>query len=269
MLYECAECEYQVSYWTGRCRSCGEWNTVRALDKTEGVEEMEIEETLPIPRALTEIEGEGEARFLTRVEGLDWVLGGGCVPGSVIAIGGEPGIGKSTVVMQALSEIGDEVLYVSGEETLFQTKMRAERLGCATPNVMAISESVIESIIEVSREMEPTILAVDSIQTVKSRENDSAPGSVAQVRECIGQLVRHAKTSDTTIFVVGHVTKDGDLAGPKTMEHFVDVVLHFESKGDVLRLLKASKNRFGSIVNQAMFAMGDGGLELVDRGTSV
>ncbi len=216
----------------------------------------------PVP--MDQIEIVGEARRSTRISELDRVLGGGVVPGSVILIGGDPGIGKTTLLLQALPNLvtGDEqVLYVSGEESPQQIKMRGDRLGIQTPQLLILAETSLPTILQIAKEVSPAAMVVDSIQTVFTDELGSAPGTVSQVQEVAGQLMAYAKRNGVPVFIVGHVTKEGAIAGPRLLEHIVDTVLYFEGdKGQRFRILRAVKNRFGSTNEIGVFEMKDGGL---------
>lgn len=220
------------------------------------------EDKLPSPVRLVSIENIQEQRINTNQKGFDHVLDGGLVPGSVVLLGGEPGIGKSTLLLQVADSIKEPVLYVNGEESVKQTSMRANRLSIDTESseILLLPETNVERLIEVVENNVPELLVVDSIQSLYSDEYDSTPGSITQVKECTNQLVRFAKQSDIPIVLISHINKSGNIAGPKAIEHFADVVMSFTKIDDVLRELKASKNRFGSIVHSACYKMKAEGL---------
>lgn len=218
---------------------------------------------------INEIEIVGEDRLQTGIGELDRVLGGGVIPGSVILIGGDPGIGKTTLLLQALPKLamaGEKVLYVSGEESPRQIKMRAQRLAVEDPALFILAETSLETIFKSIHELQPTVVVVDSIQTVYTDQITSAPGSISQVQEVAGQLMGFAKRSGVPVFIIGHVTKEGAIAGPRLLEHIVDTVLYFEGdRGHAYRILRAVKNRFGSTNEIGVFTMKDAGLEEVDN----
>jgi DNA repair protein RadA/Sms len=271
-IYVCSQCGYESSKWNGRCPDCGEWNT--------------LEETLPIISARTsgrsassvrdisdsiaeigsiDIKNK-EIRWETGLGELDRVLGGGIVKGSLILLGGEPGIGKSTMLLQICQTLGDDhtILYVSGEESLRQIKLRAQRLGVDSENLYLLSETDCEAICNVIAKEKPEIAIIDSIQTMNISALSSASGSVTQVRECANLLMKTAKSQEIPMLIVGHVNKDGAIAGPKVMEHIVDCVLYFEGQKNLpYRILRGIKNRFGSTNEIGVFEMGNGGLEEV------
>ncbi|SDB97355.1 DNA replication and repair protein RadA [Paraburkholderia lycopersici] len=268
-LYTCTECGGQAPKWQGQCPACGAWNTL-----VEGVAEpagghrfQSLAKSAPV-RRLADIEASDVPRFTTGVGEFDRVLGGGLVAGGVVLIGGDPGIGKSTLLLQSLAQIAAErrALYVSGEESAAQIALRAQRLALLDPGSMAselklLAEIQLERIQATIEAEKPDVAVIDSIQTIYSEALTSAPGSVAQVRECAAQLTRIAKQSGTAIIMVGHVTKEGNLAGPRVLEHIVDTVLYFE--GDThssFRLVRAFKNRFGAVNELGVFAMTEKGL---------
>ncbi len=259
--YVCQECGAQASQWAGRCDACGAWNTlseVAAGDHAPAVAKQAI--------ALADVAWETLVRFATGLSELDRVLGGGVVPGSVILIGGDPGIGKSTILIQALANMHAQVrgLYVTGEESAAQVAARAQRLGLDAPRLKLLAETNVDAIIACSRVEQPRILVIDSIQTVFLPTLPSAPGSVSQVRESAARLVRFAKDTNTALFLVGHVTKEGQLAGPRVLEHMVDAVLYFEGdSGSRFRLIRAIKNRFGAVNELGVFVMTESGLREV------
>ncbi len=270
-VFVCQNCAHQERKWQGRCPSCGEWNTLteerfRDYGKPNGnVSAFALREVKPIGYGA--IESQDEVRIPCGIEEFDRVLGGGIVPGSLILIGGEPGIGKSTLVAQTadkLSAAGRKVLYISGEESERQIKMRGERLGLTADNLFLLPETNLENILAETEKLKPDVVIVDSIQTVFSMKVESAPGSVSQVREAAGQFLRLAKTSGIAVFLIGHVTKEGSLAGPKTLEHIVDTVLYFEGeRHHNHRIIRAAKNRFGAANEIGVFEMTGKGLVTV------
>ncbi|WP_420264603.1 DNA repair protein RadA [Candidatus Magnetominusculus dajiuhuensis] len=265
-VFECQSCGAASPKWLGKCPDCGAWNSfveekqdrVKAIKKDGGA----------APQSLADITLDSEDRLSTGIEELNRVLGGGIVSGSLILIGGDPGIGKSTLVLQMLWSLYVEnptirtpALYVSGEESPKQIKLRANRLNISGQSVNVLSETCMENIFDHIKRMKPSIVVIDSIQTVFTQEIPSAPGSVGQVRECALKLMMFAKGSGTPIFLVGHVTKEGAIAGPRVLEHIVDTVLYFEGdRGHAYRILRAVKNRFGSTNEIGVFEMRDGGL---------
>ncbi len=265
-VYSCTECGGQTLKWQGQCPHCQAWNTL-----VESIAEKLTSRFSPVSEIgqvqnLSTIEAREEPRYLTGVEELDRVLGGGMVHGGVVLLGGDPGIGKSTLLLQALSYMSARhpVLYVSGEESAQQVALRAKRLTLDVSSVDLLAEIQLEKIQSVLTERKPAVAVIDSIQTIYSEILQSAPGSVAQVRECAAQLTRLAKASGTCIILVGHVTKEGALAGPRVLEHMVDTVLYFE--GDMhssFRMIRAFKNRFGAVNELGVFAMGEKGLREV------
>ncbi|MBX9812256.1 MAG: DNA repair protein RadA [Burkholderiales bacterium] len=269
-VYSCTECGGQVLKWQGQCPHCQQWNTlVETVAETAPTSNRFglIAETGKLQR-LSEIEAREEARVPSGIPEFDRVLGGGLIAGAVVLIGGDPGIGKSTLLLQSLAEIGAgrRVLYVSGEESPQQIALRARRLGLDARRVHVLAEINLEKIQSVITGDRPEVAVIDSIQTLYSGALQSAPGSVAQVRECAAQLTRLAKASGTTVVFVGHVTKEGALAGPRVLEHMVDTVLYFE--GDThssFRLIRAFKNRYGAVNELGVFAMTDKGLKGVSN----
>jgi DNA repair protein RadA/Sms len=250
----------------GKCPDCGEWNTLveekqSAWKKKKGRPSGTTE---PVP--LSEVAGSVEARTPTGIGEFDRVLGGGMVAGSVVLVGGDPGIGKSTLLLQAVAGLKGTVLYVSGEESPEQIKLRAERMGIHTDSVMLYPETALGSVLDVSRRMGPAALVIDSIQTVYTEDLESAPGSVGQVRECASELMFYAKRTGVPVFIIGHVTKEGAIAGPRVLEHIVDTVLYFEGdRGHPYRILRTVKNRFGSTNEIGVFEMTDAGLHQIEN----
>ena len=263
-LYICQQCTHQSIKWTGRCPACGEWNTL----VEEVVEQVPSASLPPVvtatPTSLAEVSLDDTVRVRVGLEEFDRVLGGGIVPGSVTLVGGEPGIGKSTLLLSvagALAAAQHTVLYVSGEESLRQTKLRATRLGLSSSSIQLLSQTQLESIVEAIRQLKPDVVIVDSIQVVETGTLNSAPGSIGQVRECAHALVRLVKESRSALFLVGHVTKEGFLAGPKVLEHLVDTVLYFEGESTSgFRVLRSTKNRFGATYELGIFHMTAEGL---------
>lgn len=275
-IFICRSCGYQTPKWMGKCPDCGQWETL--------VEEKEAGNALPVkglpqtfaaqkPVPIDTVELAQESRLLTEIKEFDRVLGGGLVTGSLVLIGGDPGIGKSTLMLQALAGLshrGHKVLYVSGEESISQIKMRSERLGTMTSNLLVVSEIDLEAIMVMVNDIQPDVLVIDSIQTMFSGDLGSAPGSVSQVREATMHLMILAKKTNIPIFLVGHVTKDGAIAGPRIMEHMVDTVLYFEGdRNHIFRILRAVKNRFGSTNEIGVFEMKEMGLTEVSNPSAV
>ncbi|MQR01485.1 DNA repair protein RadA [Glaciimonas soli] len=272
--FTCTECGGITNKWTGKCPNCGQWNTlVETTVETAGVgnrfsnQHQGLAQAAPV-MSLTDIEAIDVPRFGTGIEEFDRVLGGGLVAGGVVLIGGDPGIGKSTLLLQALANLSrtKKVLYVSGEESGAQIAMRAKRLAVDAKELKLQAEIQLEKVLNTLVDLKPEVVVIDSIQTVYSDALTSAPGSVAQVRECAAQLTRVAKQSGITIIMVGHVTKEGALAGPRVLEHIVDTVLYFE--GDThssFRLVRAVKNRFGAVNELGVFAMTEKGLKGVSN----
>jgi DNA repair protein RadA/Sms len=273
-VYRCQACGFQAGKWYGRCPDCGEFNTIVEERTGAARGSASARQPLPIhgatpsaaPVRLAAVSAAGAARVHSGVAELDRVLGGGVVPGSLVLIGGDPGIGKSTLLLQASAALAaaGPVLYVSGEESTAQVKLRADRLGLDAPDLFILAETQLEAIEAHVTASEPRALVVDSIQTVYLGDLESAPGSVSQVRECGGRLMGLAKGQGIAVFLVGHVTKEGALAGPRVLEHLVDTVLYFEGERHATyRVLRAVKNRFGSTNEIGVFEMTDGGLREV------
>ena len=270
-VYVCNECGAQSPKWSGQCAACGAWNalTESLLETPNKRGRLSIAGTRSGVQALDAIAPENIKRLGTGLGELDRVLGGGLVPGSVVLLGGDPGIGKSTLLIQALAEIGRRVrvLYASGEESAEQIALRAQRLGIvgeSAARLGLLTENRVEDILACARSEKPQVIVLDSIQTLFTDSLQSAPGSVAQVRESAAQLVRYAKSTGTALFLVGHVTKEGTLAGPRVLEHMVDAVLYFEGDtGSQFRIVRAIKNRFGAVNEIGVFTMMDEGLREV------
>lgn len=264
ILYQCQSCGYSSPKWLGKCPDCGAWNS---FVEEQGVSGLSAQKTAS-PILLSDVSPLSGKRTGTGIKELDRTLGGGVVMGSVVLIGGDPGIGKSTLMLQALnglSRIG-KVLYVSGEESPEQIKLRADRLDINSGNIILLPETSLEGIISVVQDTNPDVIVVDSIQTTFSIELSSAPGSVSQIRECATKLMFLAKRHNIPLFLIGHVTKEGAIAGPKVLEHIVDTVLYFEGdSGNPFRILRAVKNRFGSTNEIGVFEMTEKGLIEVDN----
>ena len=271
----CQNCGHQTSKWLGKCPSCSEWNTfveevVSNNDSTVVAFSTSNGKTAK-PQVIQDIERKTEERIHLRDNELNRVLGEGLVPGSLILFGGEPGIGKSTLMLQlAVSENALRVLYVSGEESEQQIKMRAERIGLDNNACYILTETNLQNIFVQAEEIKPELLVIDSIQTLYSSHIESSPGSISQVRECTAQLLRYAKQTNVPVFLIGHITKEGALAGPKVLEHMVDVVLQFEGdRNHVYRLLRTIKNRFGSTNELGIYEMLGSGLRQVENPSEI
>lgn len=268
-IFYCTECGNETPRWQGKCPACGAWNTMveheeKAAPVTKAVNRKDGGQHRP--KTLKEVDCNSEVRFLTGLGELDRVLGGGAVTGSLVLVGGAPGIGKSTLLLQICAYLGASlrVLYVSGEESETQIKMRAQRLGVQTENLFLLSETDIGNVLEATSELKPDVLIADSIQTLYNGDNTSSPGSISQVRDCTMALMQLAKGTGVTVFVVSHVNKEGSIAGPKVLEHMVDCVLYFEGESsNHYRILRAAKNRFGSTNEIGVFEMADTGLQEV------
>lgn len=269
-VFFCTECGNETPRWSGQCPACKSWNTlveqkIETSVKTGGNARIKTRQE---PRRIKDIECGNEVRFSTGLDEFDRVLGGGAVSGSLVLVGGEPGIGKSTLLLQICGHLCKEnkVVYVTGEESEKQLKMRAQRLGVDGSGLYVMSETDINNILDMAESAAPDILIVDSVQTLFSDELTSAPGSVGQVKECTLSLMKYAKNTGTTVFLIGHVNKDGAIAGPKVLEHMVDCVLYFEGdRSYSYRMLRAAKNRFGSTNELGMFEMLDTGLKEVSN----
>jgi DNA repair protein RadA/Sms len=278
-VYRCSSCGAEFAKWAGKCEQCEEWNTLveelvsatapaKAKARAKPMGDAALGAKLPVT-VLRDVRGTRESRLSTKLDELDFVLGGGIVPGSMVLIGGEPGIGKSTLLLQIAAQLergGVSALYVSGEESPLQIRLRADRLGDDAQNVSVLAETDLALILAAAAARKPALLIIDSIQTVYTADLEGAPGNVGQVRECAARLMRYAKASGTAVIVIGHVTKGGGIAGPKTLEHIVDTVLYFEGEnggaGSHLdhRVLRATKNRFGSVDEIGVFNMTEHGL---------
>ena len=262
-VFYCSECGNETGKWMGQCPACGAWNSLTEAPKETKAAAVGATRRFSAPTRLSELDTEDELRFSSGLSELDRVLGGGAVRGSLVLVGGAPGIGKSTLLLQLCGLIGNEerILYVSGEESQRQIKMRAQRLGVNTGEIFVLAETDISSVLGAIDELNPTVLIVDSIQTMFDAEASSTPGSISQVRECTMRIMRSAKDRGYAAFVVGHVNKEGSIAGPKVLEHMVDCVLYFEGDQSLsYRILRAAKNRFGSTNEIGVFEMNDRGL---------
>ncbi|MEB2779026.1 DNA repair protein RadA [Algoriphagus sp. C2-6-M1] len=268
----CQNCGAQSPKWLGKCSTCGEWNTyveevVQKEESGKGTWKTPTSGTkkASVPKKIQEVNYEDSPRYVTGDDELDRVLGGGIVPGSLVLIGGEPGIGKSTLMLQiALILTGKKILYVSGEESEAQIKMRADRMTAKNPECYVLSETNTQQIFQQIEVLKPDLLIIDSIQTLTSQYVESSAGSVSQVRECTAELMKYAKETGTPVFLIGHITKDGSIAGPKVLEHMVDTVLQFEGDRHMsYRILRTSKNRFGSTHELGIYEMRVEGLRPV------
>ncbi len=278
ILYSCNECGAEAPKWAGQCSDCGAWNTLVEITSTPAASSRTTRyagfageaKGLNVQK-LNEVSPEDIARFNTGSSEFDRVLGGGLVPGSVVLLGGDPGIGKSTLLLQILTQLGKlNPLYITGEESLQQVSARAFRLGLNADELGLLIETRVEDILNTAQKLKPGVMVIDSIQTMYTDDLQSAPGAVAQVRESAAQLVRYAKQTQTTIFLVGHVTKEGTLAGPRVLEHMVDTVLYFEGdSGSRYRLIRAIKNRYGAVNELGVFAMTDKGLREVSNPSAI
>ena len=272
-VFFCQECGYESSKWQGQCPGCKNWNTFVEEKVVTGVTKASGKMEAAIPTSILEVKATEDLRISTGMKELDRVLGGGIVRGSLTLVGGDPGIGKSTILLQVCRNLtlsGVKILYVSGEESLTQIKIRADRLGGFEKDMLVLSETNLDSIAGAITKVNPEVVVIDSIQTMFVDEIGSSAGSVSQVREVTGQLMRIAKQMNIAVFIVGHVTKEGTVAGPRTLEHMVDTVLYFEGeKNAVYRILRGVKNRFGSTNEIGVFEMKDTGLYEVDNPSEV
>jgi DNA repair protein RadA/Sms len=275
-IFSCQSCGFQTAKWMGKCPDCGAWDSFveersAVGSGRQGFRAISSPQTAPVP--IDSIDLETDLRLQTGIKEFDRVLGGGLVPGTLVLIGGDPGIGKSTLMLQALNGLagqGHRVLYVSGEESIRQIRLRSKRLNTVSPNMLVVSEVEIEAILTMIDTTKPKAVVVDSIQTMFNGDLTSAPGTVSQVRESTVRLMLMAKRTGIPIFLVGHVTKDGTIAGPKLLEHMVDTVLYFEGdRNHVFRILRAVKNRFGSTNEIGVFEMKDKGLDEVANPSAV
>lgn len=269
-VFYCTECGNESVKWLGKCPACGSWNTLveQPAAAKEKSSRPAVRRNVSAITNIKDLDAEAEIRFSTGLRELDRVLGGGAVQGSLVLVGGAPGIGKSTLLLQICSDLSRKakILYVTGEESERQLKMRADRLAVSSDNLYVLSETNLGDILDSVESLKPDILIVDSIQTLYNEEMTSAPGSVGQVKECTMALMRLAKSDSVTVFVIGHVNKEGAIAGPKVLEHMVDCVLYFEgSESASYRILRAAKNRFGSTNEIGVFEMQDSGLKEVEN----
>lgn len=274
-IFHCQQCGSEFSQWQGQCNSCQQWNTI--------VEEVKVKAPVNSRHAgyagseakltlLSKVEIQQQARLGTGLAEFDHVLGGGLVSDSVVLIGGDPGIGKSTVLLQTLAHLGKHhlALYITGEESPQQIAMRAERLSLERDDIHILAETNVERILAIANQFQPQVMVIDSIQTIYTEQIQSAPGGVGQVRESAAQLVRFAKQKGIALFIVGHVTKEGAIAGPRVLEHMVDAVLYFEGQSDSrYRVIRAVKNRFGAVNELGVFAMTDRGLKQVNNPSAI
>lgn len=271
--YVCQECGYDSPKWLGKCPACNAWNTMVEEAVSSKKEHKKSNAAVDKPRPITAVDMAAVPRRLTGVAEFDRVLGGGIVPGALILIGGDPGIGKSTLLLQVAAGMSAEygqVLYVSGEESAAQTRMRAERLGKLNENLLVMTETNLDEVVLETNRLRPALVVIDSIQTMFSPDIPAAPGSVGQVRESTSKLLRLAKESGVPVAIIGHVTKEGNIAGPRLLEHMVDVVLYFEGERSyAFRVLRAIKNRFGSTSESGIFSMEEGGLVEVKNPSSM
>lgn len=272
IIFVCQSCGHQSPKWMGRCPDCGQWNSL-VEERSESSTKRGVSSHGNEPQTIDAISLDPELRLRTGLLEFDRTLGGGVVPGSLILIGGDPGIGKSTLILQAVSRLagqGFKTLYLSGEESPQQIKLRADRLSIRSENLYVLTETCLEHVLEKTDQLEPNLIVVDSIQTVYTEGLPSAPGSVGQVREVSTRLLSRAKETGIPIFLIGHVTKDGAIAGPKVLEHLVDTVLYFDGDGShAFRILRAVKNRFGSTNEIGVFEMKDTGLLEVGNPSSI
>lgn len=271
-MFQCQSCGYLSPKWLGKCPDCGEWNSFIEEKIDINLQKGKVNE-ISKPVSIASVELSVSDRLSTGIGELDRVLGGGVVRGALILIGGDPGIGKSTLILQATDNMAKnygKVLYVSGEESLSQIKLRAERLNISSENLFLLSETLVERIIECAEEQKPTLVVIDSIQTVYTEEAISAPGSVSQIRESAGKLMAFAKSYGVPVFLIGHVTKEGAIAGPRILEHLVDTVLYFEGdRGYAYRILRSVKNRFGPSNEIGVFEMTGAGLQEVENPSKI
>lgn len=271
-VYCCSECGNETTNWAGKCPSCGAWNTLQEVKLDSRVQRRRMDAARSTvfqkPKRISELDSEAEIRFLTGITEFDRVLGGGAVLGSLNLVGGAPGIGKSTLLLQMCAMANEDrvILYVTGEESERQLKLRATRLNVQSSELYVLAETDIDNILAAIDELGPEVVVIDSIQTMSDGEVPSAPGSISQVRECTMRLMRATKEKGLTMFVVGHINKEGSIAGPKVLEHMVDCVLYFEGERNTsFRILRAVKNRFGSTNEIGVFEMAENGLRCVEN----
>ena len=270
-VYHCNECGAQYPKWQGFCSQCGVWNSIEEEEIIVGKQDKPSQSftahsLTSKPVRLSDIEQRAETRLTMGDPELDRVLGGGLVEGSFVLLGGEPGIGKSTLILQTVLRLPYKTLYVSGEESLSQLKMRADRIGDASGDCLIYTETSLEKILHTAQEVEPQLLVIDSIQTIQTELSDSSPGSVSQIRECATALLKYCKTEGVAVILIGHINKEGSIAGPKVLEHTVDVVLQFDGdKHYMYRILRGQKNRFGSTAELGIYEMRQSGLRPVEN----
>lgn len=276
-VYVCSECGQESTKWVGKCPACGQWNTFKELRisndtgtnaaKSAAQSMRSVLSDRNKPLRLEEISSKEEVRYDMHDDELNRVLGGGLVPGSIVLLGGEPGIGKSTLVLQTILSLAERrILYISGEESSHQLKMRANRLSTSNDNMLILCETSLENIFEQIKDVMPEMVVIDSIQTISTNEVDSSPGSIVQVRECASALLRFAKSSGVPVILIGHINKEGTLAGPKILEHIVDTVIQFEGDQHYMyRILRSIKNRFGSTAELGIYEMQQNGLRQVSN----
>ena len=263
-VFCCTECGNETLKWSGRCPVCGAWDSFKEVKLEKSGGKTAAVRSGKVPKLISELDNEEELRFSTGIGELDRVLGGGAVKGSIVLVGGAPGIGKSTLLLQlcGLVDEGQKILYVSGEESERQIKMRAQRLGVDGGKIYVLAETGLNEVLSAAERLEPDLVIIDSIQTMFDADVSSAPGSISQVRECTMAIMRQTKDRGYTTFVVGHINKEGSIAGPKVLEHMVDCVLYFEGERSTsFRILRAGKNRFGSTNEIGVFEMADNGLK--------
>ena len=270
-IYHCSECGAQYPKWQGFCSQCGVWNSIEEEEIVVGKKETSSTFTAASitssrPIRIQDIERREEARLDLRDPELNRVLGGGLVEGAFVLLGGEPGIGKSTLILQTVLNIPYRTLYVSGEESLSQLKMRADRLGGTNEECLIYAETNLEKILHTALDVRPELVVIDSIQTIQTELSDSSAGSVSQIRECAGALLKYCKSENVPVILIGHINKEGSIAGPKILEHTVDVVLQFEGdKHYMYRILRGQKNRFGSTAELGIYEMRQSGLRPVEN----
>ena len=270
-VYHCNECGAQYPKWQGFCSQCGVWNSIEEEEIIVGKQDkpnqsFTAHSLTSKPVRLSDIEQRAETRLTMGDPELDRVLGGGLVEGSFVLLGGEPGIGKSTLILQTVLRLPYKTLYVSGEESLSQLKMRADRIGDASGDCLIYTETSLEKILHTAQEVEPQLLVIDSIQTIQTELSDSSPGNVSQIRECATALLKYCKTEGVAVILIGHINKEGSIAGPKVLEHTVDVVLQFDGdKHYMYRILRGQKNRFGSTAELGIYEMRQSGLRPVEN----
>lgn len=270
-VYHCTECGAQYPKWQGFCSQCGVWNSIEEEEIIVGKQDKPSQSftahsLTSKPVRLSDIEQRAETRLTMGDPELDRVLGGGLVEGSFVLLGGEPGIGKSTLILQTVLRLPYKTLYVSGEESLSQLKMRADRIGDTNGDCLIYTETSLEKILHTAQEVAPQLLVIDSIQTIQTELSDSSPGSVSQIRECATALLKYCKTEGVAVILIGHINKEGSIAGPKVLEHTVDVVLQFDGdKHYMYRILRGQKNRFGSTAELGIYEMRQSGLRPVEN----